>query len=73
MTRTNAKAILIGLTLAGGLSACSSLNGGDTAAATGTGENASATVAQSAMTPAAGYSLSNPTNGGPAFVSGTGR
>lgn len=73
MTSTNAKAVLIGLALAGGLAGCSSLGGGNTVAAADAGENASATVAQSSAMRAAGNSVSNPTNGGPAYVGGTGR
>lgn len=73
MTPMNAKAALIGLALAGGLAACNTMNGHPSLAAADAGENASATVAQSSAMRAAGNSVSNPTNGGPAYVGGTGR
>lgn len=72
MTRTNAKATLIGLLLAGGLCACSTTDSERSLAAADAGENAS-TVAQSAAMRSADNSVSNPSNGGPAYVGGTGR
>jgi hypothetical protein len=70
MTRTNAKAILVALALAGDLTACNTTAGDQSRAAGDAGENASATVAQSAAMRSAAYSVSNPTNGGPAYVGG---
>lgn len=70
--RMNLTASLIGLALAGGLGACQTMSG-DEIAATSAGETASAAVALNQNAPWAGPQLSNPTNGGPAFVGWTGR
>lgn len=70
--RTNLTASLIGLALAGGLAACQTMSG-DEMAATSAGETASAAVALDRSAPSAGPQLSNPTNGGSAFVGLTGR
>jgi hypothetical protein len=72
MTRTNIKVGLIGLILAGGLGACQTQSGGETATAAGAaGENASAAVALGFAMPVTG--VSNPTNGAPAYVGWTER
>ena len=71
MTRPNAMASLIALALAGGLAACSSMSGDSTVAAAHAGQNAS-TVAQGATLRSAQNRVSNPTNGGSAFVGGFG-
>jgi len=65
MTRTKAITSLVGLALAGGLSACAS---GGAWSAADAGANASATAWRGASPRSVEVGVSNPTNGGPAYV-----